>query len=775
MNIVVGNKILRKVDFLFRLLLRSLGSKNEIRVFGTKKNTEDDRIEAMYIINLDRQSDRWKQFKKEANCQKVEGKKSLLDFCHRVSAIDGKSLRLNEFSSSKVEKSYNLKDQYYVDPDPRLLSIIREKNVNVDMTREEVAVALSHIKAWQRIVDERKSYALVLEDDIFFEKTFANQLNQSWQELPDRRNDGFKFDLLYLSYREVDWGAEKDSFSKNLNRPIRGFWWLSGYVLSYSGAKKLLKELPIIGPVDLWINHLFCKLDVYSTMNSIIYQRIDLKSDNNYSILPVLSQVGVQSDKTHLILEQKKGKNPVFVIGLDHTGSNIIDVALSLLGYRCCNEKWGKFSDNIEQLIDKNEPLLFDAYTGIKSITANYKKLDKLYQEAVFILTTINVDEWIEEFHKHSSRNEMVESQSLIEANDIYRKHHDEILAHFKGRNGKLLTINIYNEDEWQTLCKFLSCNIPSYPFPKNELLKDIPDLTMVSSNHIPMDFRNIKILEHDVHPWIVPFEKLSSFGVLLEEKKYGNAIGCFKSIIEDDFNSLNDSQWRILEESFPSNLAIFQRKNFTLLEGQGFQMTLMKQKSGNRDYSSASIASNHLYQFGRFEVEMKPAKVDGVITAFFLHRNNPWQEIDFEFLGRDTTKVLANVYFNPGDDGSNCNFGNRGTPAIIDLNFDAAEDYHQYAIEWEPHEMRWYVDNQLVHVRSSWEPTPVPNLPMQLYFNFWPSRSEELAGRLGDDKLPINSYVKSVTISSWTTDPQESNFRFMDIDDLKTQTKVGI
>ena len=35
----------------------------------------------------------------------------------------------------------------------------------------------------------------------------------------------------------------------------------------------------------------------------------------------------------------------------------------------------------------------------------------------------------------------------------------------------------------------------------------------------------------------------------------------------------------------------------------------------------------------------MKPAKADGIITAFFLHRDNPWQEIDVELLGRDTTK----------------------------------------------------------------------------------------------------------------------------------------
>ena len=772
MNIIVGNKTRRKVEFFIKRLIRNLGSKSKIKAFSTKNI--NDRIEAAYIINLDRQSDRWKQFEKEAKYQKVEGSRSLFEFCYRVSAIDGKILKLADFST-KVEKSYNLEDQYYVDPDPKLLSIIKEKNIKVDMTREEIAVALSHIKVWQRIVDERRSYALILEDDVFFEKTFAKQFNQAWEELPDKCDEGFKFDLLYLSFREVDRGAEKDSFSKNLNRPIRGFWWLSGYVLSYSGAKKLLNELPIKGPVDLWINHIFCKLDVYSTMNSIIYQRVDLKSDNNYSILPVLSQVGVQSDKTHLILEQKKGKNPVFVIGLDHTGSNIIDVALSLLGYRCCNGKWGTFSDNIEQLIDKNEPLLFDAYTGIKSITNNYEQLDRLYQDAVFILTTRDFDDWIKAHRKDSSINEKVESECLTQSTDIYKKHHNEILAHFKGKNGKLLSINIYDEDEWCSLCKFLACDIPNYPFPKNALFKDIPDLTMIPSSHIPMDFRNIKILEHDVHPWIIPFEKLSSFGILKEERKYGKRTGSFEDIVIDNFNSFDNSQWKILEGSFPSNLASFDKKNFSLLESQGFQMTLMKEKSGNRNYSSASIVSNHLFQFGRFEVEMKPAKIDGVITAFFLHRNDPWQEIDFEFLGRDTSKILANVYFNPGDDGSNCNFGNRGTPVIIDLNFDAAEDYHQYAIEWEPHELRWYVDNQLVHIRSSWEPSPVPDLPMQFFINTWPSRSEELAGQIEDGKLPINSLVKSVKISSWTTNSQESNFSFVDVYELETKVKAEI
>ena len=190
------------------------------------------------------------------------------------------------------------------------------------------------------------------------------------------------------------------------------------------------------------------------------------------------------------------------------------------------------------------------------------------------------------------------------------------------------------------------------------------------------------------------------------KKRTYGNRAGTFRPVIEDDFASFDDLQWTPLENSFRSNLAMFRKENIAILQGHGCRMTLMKQRSRNREYSSASLASKHLYQFGRFEVAMKPAKADGVITAFFLHRNNPWQEIDVELLGCDTTKVLANVYFNPGDAGTSFNYGNRGTPVIIDLAFDAAEGDHQYAIEWEPHELRWFVDNDLVHVRSTWEPT---------------------------------------------------------------------
>jgi Glycosyl hydrolases family 16 len=79
-----------------------------------------------------------------------------------------------------------------------------------------------------------------------------------------------------------------------------------------------------------------------------------------------------------------------------------------------------------------------------------------------------------------------------------------------------------------------------------------------------------------------------------------------------------------------------------------------------------------------------------GLITGMFLHRNSPRQEIDIEFIGKDTRKMLVNVFYNPGVEGSRMEYGYRDAPTLIDLGFDASEDFHEYEIEWREGSIRW-------------------------------------------------------------------------------------
>ncbi len=306
MNPFARSGFLRKAALAAKLLHRSFQRPETLLVVGTESGVAGPSIGRVLIINLDRQPSRWKFFATEALRLRLPGGQSLFDYCERIPAFDARG----EFPPKMAEgvnPYYTLEAQYRVDPDPRLVPRMREGEVVIRMTEQEIAVALSHLKAWRKIVAENIPYVLIMEDDVFFEASFAEQLNRTWRVLPAARSDGSRFDTLYLSYREVACGARRRSVSSDLVRVSGGYWWLSGYVLSQAGARRLLDSLPITGPVDLWFNLQFSRMEVYSTPTSVISQRVDLPSDNSYSILPILSQLGIQSDRTHLLLERTKG------------------------------------------------------------------------------------------------------------------------------------------------------------------------------------------------------------------------------------------------------------------------------------------------------------------------------------------------------------------------------------------------------------------------------------------------------------------------------------
>ena len=156
------------------------------------------------------------------------------------------------------------------------------------MSSQEVAIARSHISVWKAIANSEFENTLVLEDDVYFSTHFAKFMDAAWTELTSPPSPIGNCDLLYLSYLEARGRAPKVLLSKHLFRPISGLWHLSGYVLSKSGARKLLGRLPVRGPVDLWINHQFATMKVFATCRPIIHQSTSLGSDNSYSVIPKL-------------------------------------------------------------------------------------------------------------------------------------------------------------------------------------------------------------------------------------------------------------------------------------------------------------------------------------------------------------------------------------------------------------------------------------------------------------------------------------------------------
>jgi len=197
---------------------------------------------------------------------------------------------------------------------------------------------------------------------------------------------------------------------------------------------------------------------------------------------------------------------------------------------------------------------------------------------------------------------------------------------------------------------------------------------------------------------------------------------------------------------TFPGNLATFTHDAIKH-SPEGATITLSASGMADRPFRSGAFSTVNRFLHGRFQIEMRAARGSGLVTGFFLHRSAPRQEIDIEITGNEPHRMLLNVYFNPGDEGTELDFGYRGSPCAIDLGFDATSDFHRYAIEWFPDRIRWFVDDVLVHDRQSWDPTPVPHLPMTLHANLWSPRSKELAGTADVGLLLANASFRNVKV----------------------------
>lgn len=135
------------------------------------------------------------------------------------------------------------------------------------------------------------------------------------------------------------------------------------------------------------------------------------------------------------------------------------------------------------------------------------------------------------------------------------------------------------------------------------------------------------------------------------------------------------------------------------------------KATSTSPKYAGAEYRTNDFYGYGMYSTRMKPAKNTGIVSSFFTYTGptdgTPWDEIDIEFLGKNTNCVQFNYYTN-----------GRGNHEYVHwLGFDASQSYHTYAFNWQPNYIAWYVDGKEVH--RAWN--DIPSHPGKIMLNMWP------------------------------------------------------
>ncbi len=698
MNLEDAPGALRGLAFRLLRAVSGLLPGGRISAFGAGVG----KIGAILVVNLDRQPGRWRRVRRELGRFRTFEGAPLASIARRLAAFDARDGRAVA-ATSDVDTTYCVGDQLHVQPDARLEACF-SADEPVRMTRQEVAVARSHVEVWKAVATGSEDHVLVLEDDVWFRRGAAAAIDCGWRAaLKLARAEGGPR-LLYLSYEDAGGTAERVDLGDGLFRPVRGLWFLSGYVLSRDGAAELLRAMPVIGPVDLWINYQFEALSALALSSPAILQRQDAGSDNAYSILPYLARAGTVDADSGLMPSDRMRVGPVlaWTEGGENEG---LAMALSMLGLRV-----RAFDDDESEIQARTLPALFETFDAIVNAPLAPAALSAMVtrKDANFILEE-NASCWLGK------------GLGCLPSNR---------------------TAILSQDGRWEPICALLGLEKPIQAFPVGAT-RDVRLFRDDRPDTMPQSARPIRRRDSplDDSPWVLPPRS----GWCSRPPAALVAPPAGRCIVQATMVTATPAL-RGLVETFPGNMATFSKEGLVHDE-DGLRLVVSKADDEVKPYRSGAFASVRAFGHGRFEAEIRAAPGAGLITGFFLHRDAPRQEIDIELAGGDPTRMLVNVYFNPGDEGAAMAFGYRGSPCRIDLGFDVTLNFHRYAIDWRPGYVAWSVDGRIIHERVGWDPTPLPHLPMRLHANLWVPRSEELAGQIDHQSLPAVATFKNVSV----------------------------
>jgi beta-glucanase (GH16 family) len=157
------------------------------------------------------------------------------------------------------------------------------------------------------------------------------------------------------------------------------------------------------------------------------------------------------------------------------------------------------------------------------------------------------------------------------------------------------------------------------------------------------------------------------------------------------------------------NELQYYRSQNATVANGE-LTITAKQESFGGKQYTSARLRTSNKgdWTYGRMEMRAKLPVTQGMWPAFWmLPTNSPYGgwaaggEIDImETRGDNPEHIHGTIHYG-GEWPANTSSGN-----TTDLAPGTSTDWHEYAIEWQPGVIRWFVDGQLYSTKTSWYST---------------------------------------------------------------------
>ena len=192
--------------------------------------------------------------------------------------------------------------------------------------------------------------------------------------------------------------------------------------------------------------------------------------------------------------------------------------------------------------------------------------------------------------------------------------------------------------------------------------------------------------------------------------------------------------------------------------------------------FYGAELTGLEKFKYGRFEARMKMAATSGTVSSMFLYYNEsylkkeePWNEIDIEILGKDPTKWQSNIITREGDP----TISKTTTSEVIHpFNYDATNEFHLYAIIWTPEYIAWEVDSVEVRrdtlgmsrgTHADGDQVKFMTEEQTLRFNLWSSNTTSWVGKFAPENLPIEQHIDYVRVYSYNEGTKDFTLSWQD------------
>ena len=180
--------------------------------------------------------------------------------------------------------------------------------------------------------------------------------------------------------------------------------------------------------------------------------------------------------------------------------------------------------------------------------------------------------------------------------------------------------------------------------------------------------------------------------------------------------------------------------------------------------YFGGELRTKESFLYGRFEVRLKSAQGDGLVSSFFTYQDelinggHIWNEIDIEILGRWDDIISMNT-ITPGQS------SHLRESFVKDLS--AHTQYHDYAFEWTPNYVAWFVDGKEYYRQDLPSHSYIATLkhPQKIMMNLWVPVYEDWVGKWNEEIIPRFAYYDNVAYYEYIpgagTHGSGNNFKF--------------